>query len=512
MGQFQSKLKCIYRLAQSGKTQLVKDIINDAKEIVESFGETDNTLHLFISANNMVLAGQTSTRFENSFCWVSSNPKEYYEIITNILDKEYSILMMCSNSKRFQHLSRMINRLEQSSCFMEQRRKINIWIDEADVSINLWKKYESIAAKEIIEEVTLISATFDSVRKKYTRLQVIGYKDPHPQHYKCLRDSIKIENNFAGGLLEYIEHNFEKYPKLIQPGMRAFIPGTTYKSSHNAITDLLVNKYNFAVLIINGERKEIVIPNKSTISLIDYLKYGPDGEVPDEFKEILAKVYLENKLYEFPFAITGLECIKRGITFQSNSFLFDYGIIPHVANKAEAYQLIARLFGNIGDFPNYKPCEIYSSFSNFKKIEKQEAIAMNISTMVYERNLPDVGIEEFNEAQNMSDTLHGEENAKTFKELKKLIQDKYSMNITKRAIHENSSGILVSTTYGQPVLPVDKNSEEYKNYDYLVPTLMNSFKCKSRGSFLSSTRPWVVVPVYNELVKDTEVWYCRFKK
>jgi hypothetical protein len=170
------------------------------------------------------------------------------------------------------------------------------------------------------------------------------------------------------------------------------------------------------------------------------------------------------------------------------------------------------LFGNIGEYPKYKPCEIYSVSSNFKKIERQEAIAMNISTMVYEQGLQDVGKEELKEAENMYNSEYIEEMGNTFAELQKILLEKYSKTITKRSIHTNSSGILVSTTYGQPPPPVHKDPEESKKYDHLVPITLSQFKIKSRGAFLSNTRDWVVVPVYTKLIPGTEKWYCRFKR
>jgi hypothetical protein len=399
MGQFQSKVKCIYRLAQSGKTQLVKDIIEDSKMCVDSFGE-DDSVHFFISSNNQVLAGQTNTRFNDSFCWISLNKTDDYKILYELAEGDISMIVMCSNKIRMEKLVLLINQLEKSKNF---KKRINIWIDEADSTINLWSKYENICSKDIVEQITLVSATFEPVFNKYKRLHVIGYKDPHPKQYRCLRDSVKIENNYVGSIVDYIEHLFEKYPHLLKEGVRAFIPGNSRITSHDEIAELLVKKYNFAILILNGTRKEIIMPGKKTINLFEYISFKENGEVPEEFKEILSRIYKQHKLYEFPFAITGHLCVNRGITFQTNDFLFDYGIIPNVHKKTEAYQLIARLFGNIGEYQNYKPCKIYSSYSNFNKIEKQEAIAMNISKMVYEQNLSDVGKEELKIAQNLNE-------------------------------------------------------------------------------------------------------------
>ena len=461
MGQFQSNLNCIYRLAQSGKTQLVSDIINDCKNCVDTFGEED-TLHFFITSNNQVLVGQTGTRFDDSYNWVSANKgKEYYKLLLEILHNQYSMVVMCSNRARMNHLRDLINELEKSPLF---NKSITIWIDEADASIKLWSSYEDIISKDIVAQVTLVSATFEPVFKKYKRLQVIGYKDPHPKQYRCLRDSVKIVNDYAGTILEYIDHIFTKYPHLVVPGIRGFLPGTFYKASHDSIAELLSTKYKFAVLIINGSRKEIVLPGKGTISLEEHLQYNSNGDIPDEFKEILARIYVENKLYEYPFAITGLECVKRGITFQSEGFLFDFGIIPAIVKKTESYQLIARLFGNIGGFKDYKPCEIYSTSSNFKKIEGQEAIAMNLSTMVFENGLKDVGKEEIQEAININDTdwellqreFRTREDANTFL---------YSLGCNKNH-KETKKGdfILSSTTKGLSVLCYPDVIKEFRSY------------------------------------------------
>ena len=64
---------------------------------------------------------------------------------------------------------------------------------------------------------------------------------------------------------------------------------------------------------------------------------------------------------------------------------------------------MARIFGNVGDFSIFKQVEIYSTSTNFKKVQKQESIAMNISKMVYDRQLEDVGKEELTEAMNFNE-------------------------------------------------------------------------------------------------------------
>jgi hypothetical protein len=475
MGINLSKVKCMYFPAQSGKTQRVKENIQ-LFDCMECFGEEKN-INFLISANNKLLVLQTSTRFQDVYSWISDDKKSYERLALDIINDNYNIVLMCSNRIRLNHLETLINELENCRHFT---KKINIWIDEADSNINLWSTYSHVINKSIIEQVTLVSATFDPVFKKYSRLHVIGSDKPYPECYRSLKDFKIIETDFAGTPEEYITFIFEKYPKLIEPGKKAFIPGSFKTSSHDRIADMLRNNYNFAVLIINGSRKEILIPGKKSISLDSYF-YVNDDSIPDEFKETMSRIYIENKLYQFPFAITGLECIKRGITFQTDSvkndhpgFIFDYGIIPAISKKTEAYQLMARLFGNIGNFENYKQSEIYSTSTNFKKIEKQESMAMNIAKMVYERNLESVGPSELKEASviknyKVFDTQElGIAFAKTLGvSLKKRIDNQAPSDLLKNGINPSVAD-LVSRMWGlnskTPVRMVPTNENKWCVY------------------------------------------------
>jgi hypothetical protein len=117
-------------------------------------------------------------------------------------------------------------------------------------------------------------------------------------------------------------------------------------------------------------------------------------------------------LDRYPLAITGCLCLERGITFQCapkdghHGFLFDYGIIPPISNKATAYQTMARLFGNIGDFPNYKPCKIYTNSATFKKVRNQEEIAVNLARIMHETGQEEATLATLKDAANFEDEKH----------------------------------------------------------------------------------------------------------
>ena len=195
----------------------------------------------------------------------------------------------------------------------------------------------------------------------------------------------KIEINEGGDNESYVRHvinsNLEYFKT---PGLRAFIPGDVKTITHDAIATFLHDELNYAVAVINGTRKVILVPGEDPIDLTPFLSSG----VTEEFNQQLALLYKKHKLHRFPFAVTGRFCIERGITFQCKAtaehigFLFDVGILSNIIEKSTAYQTMARMFGNVGDFPEYKPVRIYSTQFMFANIEQQEFCAKNVAKQV----------------------------------------------------------------------------------------------------------------------------------
>jgi hypothetical protein len=423
MGINASKLKCLYLPAQSGKTRKMEELIKYYKDISECFADGD--VNIIISANNILLVKQTEARMTNDlateseegandaviktgvFSWTSGE-KECNISPTDLAFRmlgEVEMVVMCANAVRLNYLALMLTRLTACPLFT---KKINIWIDEADKSVKLWSKHSALLSLPAINQVTLVSATFDSVFSKYGSLQVLGFYKTHPDCYRRLKDAIKIEENFATeDAADYVRQVMLKNrDKLVRPGLRAFIPGEMRKASHDAIAEFLHKELGFVVIIINGERKEILVPGETPIDLRRYLTVS-NGELPEELNVQLAKLYTTNNWARFPLAITGFYCVERGVTFQCgpqegvhDGFLFDYGVLPPIVNKAEAYQAMARLFGNVGHLPSYKPVEIYTSSAMFSRVEKQEEIAVNLARMVQEQGLATVSKKDLKAAEN----------------------------------------------------------------------------------------------------------------
>jgi hypothetical protein len=296
------------------------------------------------------------------------------------------MLVCCAHSKRIEYLVLLINRLSVSKNF---HKKIKIWIDEADESINLWSKYSDILNNPSVSAVTLVSATFEKVIKKYGRIRVMRMEKTHAECYlkfqecKIIAEDMINPTNSAFGYLQVI---YEKHKaELSKPGVRLFVPGDITQESHNQIADFL-SKKNFTVVILNGERKVIIVPDVAEPFNLDSHLDDDDEESPEIGKQI-AKIYHDNNLARFPFAITGHKCIGRGLTFQTENFQFDYAIIPYIADKDTAYQATARMLGNIKEFATYKVPTIFMTSKMTHIVTKKENIAINIARMVYEETL-----------------------------------------------------------------------------------------------------------------------------
>ena len=475
MGAQQSKCKCLYLPAQSGKTRKMEELIQTHK-LGELFEPVD--INIIISANNRVLVEQTKTRMTkdlateseegandacikgNVFSWTSGTKESN---ITSIdlafrLLGEIEMVVICAHATRLRYLLQTLERL--AACPMLTKR-INIWIDEADNSINLWSKYENILAMRCINQVTLVSATFDAVVSKYKDLHVLPYLKTHPDCYRGLRTSIRREINFVASAPEYVRHVITTYQdKLTKPGVRAFIPGSNSTGSHDAIAEFLHKEFNFVVIIINGQRKEILVPGQhEPIDLLCYFTIQ-DDQIPQEFNAQLAKLYKENNWSRFPLAITGYLCVQRGVTFQCgpeegvhDGFLFDYGVIPPNKCAPEAYQTMARLFGNVGDIPTYKSVEIFTTTATFSGVEKQEEIAINIARMVAEQGLEVVTKKHLKAAQNFDveslfEPLHTTEFT-TLVDATKFMRGLGAQGKTEKSLERNEAGFILSSTTGK---------------------------------------------------------------
>ena len=431
MGANESKLRCLFLPAQSGKTRKVEEEITIYKQICGLDG--GRSIDIFISANNRLLVFQTTARVRrdlgapisedddsyisdseendavikgNIFSWTcGKGPKIIPDhLACQVLLDEVEMVIMCAHKLRMRYLNEMLCKLISKQAFRKNPVDINIWIDEADSSMKLWMQFPEILNIPAVKNVTLVSATFTSVLKHFGRIHVIPYKITHPACYRRLKDCRQVVMDKVRGAVGFLNSVFEAYPGLLTPGMKIFAPGNCPRVSHEEIASR-VTELGGAVLIINGKVKELRIPEQPPHDMRPYLSANDPFKIPEEFNGKLASLYKSLQLYKYPFFITGYLCVQRGVTLQCppteehDGFLLDGSIIPSISYPDEAYQTMARNFGNIGDFTAYKPPTIYSTSEMFENVRDREEAAVNLPKIVHQEELADITIEDFKRAE-----------------------------------------------------------------------------------------------------------------
>lgn len=398
MGALLTKVEGICRPAQSGKTRTYQQLIKDYELLADLFYDCSGFINIVLCSNNRSLVQQTASRhaadlYETSsvesddapaddriegkvFSWFSGtkeNNLSVGDLADRIKEDEVGMVVCCAHAKRIGFLAKLLNNLNRSKNF---KKKINIWIDEADESINKWSKID-IASLQIIHSVTLISATFDAIVKKYDKVRIRCYDVVYPATYVGFKDCDVMTRDIAVvSAPAYLAEVYNEFSaQLCLPGIRLFAPGDNTQESHDKIAEFLCVR-GWAVLVLNGARKEIIKPDGQILPIADYVEW--DNGTPEEIGKTITSIYHDSGLAQFPFAITGQMCLGRGLTFQNERFLFDWAVVPNMVSRPAAYQCAARVLGNLKHLPNYKQCTIITTSRMRCLIEQAENIAIRI--------------------------------------------------------------------------------------------------------------------------------------
>jgi hypothetical protein len=408
MGASNTKCSVLVLNGQGGKTRRIQDMIKEEEAV-----SSGNHINFIIQANNRSLVEQTAVRmgddlFENDngasdakiegacFSWYSGNgPKVTVDdLVGKISSGDVTMVVCCANRKRLDYLSEVIAKVEKMLTRFRSTIKMNIWIDEADATIHYWRDsdFQSVMKKDIVEKVTMVTATVDSIVKEFKGIRVIPLENPtlpiyfRVQDYtvECLPDQ---KMPAAAFLKMVVEENYERY---LTPGTRTFAPGAVERKSHEAIASYALS-VGAAVVILNGLRKEIRIPCGDAAPEIIALPKMSDAVVAEELGKVIGRLYEEKDLKRFPLFVTGNICLGRGITFQNDKFLFDHQIIPSAfETRAAAYQAACRGAGNIKKLPNFVAREesgfkptIVTTESTWRHIVEAETIASTLAKKAF---------------------------------------------------------------------------------------------------------------------------------
>ena len=417
------KMWCMFKPAQSGKTRTTQEEIRNNEETAEH-------LNILITSNNRLLVSQLTKRMTDDgfgssegdsdttdddrteaddridevdkvFSWMSGSGKTNISVgklANEIKEDRVTMVVCCAHKARFGYICELLKDLDSSKVF---KKRVSIWIDEADVSVKMWAKKFDFTKFERVDRVVLISATFESVFKYYESIRIRGYETVYnePTYLKYSEcDVVRVEHLEDEDTEAYLSRILSQRPEMCRPGVKLFAPGEVEVSTHEKITSLLKAR-GFAVMILNGQRKEIVLPDDSKIQL----NFNPNR--PEEMSKVLADVYKQNNLSRFPFAITGQICLGRGITFQSSEFMFDYGVIPELKDYAAIYQCVARLLGNTKLFTGFKKPTVFCNRRTDVVCRHLAKVAENIARIVFENGLSDISEKDIEKLLGEMDTI-----------------------------------------------------------------------------------------------------------
>lgn len=417
------KMWCMFKPAQSGKTRTTQEEIRNNEDTAEH-------LNILITSNNRLLVSQLTKRMTDDgfgssegdsdtsdddrteaddridevdkvFSWMSGSGKTNISVgklANEIKEDRVTMVVCCAHKARFGYICELLKDLDSSKVF---KKRVSIWIDEADVSVKMWAKKFDFTKFERVDRVVLISATFESVFKYYESIRIRGYETVYnePTYLKYSEcDVVRVEHLEDEDTEAYLSRILSQRPEMCRPGVKLFAPGEVEVSTHEKITSLLKAR-GFAVMILNGQRKEIVLPDDSKI----LLNFNPNR--PEEMSKVLADVYKQNNLSRFPFAITGQICLGRGITFQSSEFMFDYGVIPELKDYAAIYQCVARLLGNTKLFAGFKKPTVLCNRRTDVVCRHLANVAENIARIVFENGLSDISERDIEKLLGEMDTI-----------------------------------------------------------------------------------------------------------
>jgi hypothetical protein len=430
-----SALSLIHLPAQSGKTRKMTELINRWTQLFGLTGNSNiqNDINIIFTSNTKLLTKQTAGRIHSdvdcvsvlsdltidedldddesisismdirereskTIAWISSAKKvsvnDVFAKVTSDDDDEINNIICCTNKSRMKNVWELLTKLNKKFIKGNLKKKVNIWIDEADACINIWDDYmqqcEALIESKFIQHIVLVTATMVPVYNHLHSLNIDTnlrtYENTHSPVYHKYSESIRC-HEFSNAkntktasmhLSSVLEHN----PEIISCGTRMFCPGNKSKKSHEDMCDELL-KNGFNVLLLNGSNKEIRFHDSSeVIEIAEFL------ETDLEVSKTLNKLYHQYELFNSPFAVTGNLCVSRGITFASQiegkEFIFTHGIIPDVANGDEGYQMVARCCGNIKHFASYRVPKIFVSEKTDALIRQQENLAVEFAQKYFQ--------------------------------------------------------------------------------------------------------------------------------
>lgn len=272
-----------------------------------------------------------------------------------------NVIVMCTHPTRFDDIVRLIKFIgtnhHGNSYF---KFKLNCFFDEPDVNTNASKIFKFLGELQkidtkkdnyIVNEMVHISATFmgsyiktlyedyidaDQCRTLYSCSNLDHYRSVLMNNCKIIDKKYDTMNSAEAAETLMDEEGIARKPgkKII------FAPADVKVESHTQMRKLFQNKYKYDVLVINGKEKKFYIRDhySGTYSKKEIYEFKREYNIKGELRDILLKyngLYPNNNL-----VITGHNCLKRGVTFNTDGFSFTHAFYTNEVDSDKLVEYI----------------------------------------------------------------------------------------------------------------------------------------------------------------------------
>ena len=321
---------------------LVNQTIDRVKEKLYFSEDEDHYLKDLFEKHRFISFNSKDKKYKNMTAVLSEIRDDYDYLLNDDSDsdsdselntnnregkKNGTIISCCRHEQRWKDLfgdnnmkKSIIYKLYKISKSNSTKFKFTIWCDEFDVYIKNIEKYiKPFMNKNTIDiSVNGLSATIENVYKKYDTFKIKPFERTYIQELYHNWDDNKIfEEEAKMDIFDFVTFILDKYYDETNYGSKWFIPAKNNVKSHENICKICLSK-GMCVFIKNANGLKLYIPGKSPIKLNETSKKKDGSNY--SFSELFVKAIKDYKLNKYQFAVSGFQCVGRGITIQSNEF------------------------------------------------------------------------------------------------------------------------------------------------------------------------------------------------
>ena len=385
---------------QHGKTFIsIQKIEHDISEDEEK-GES---IHCIFTMNTLLNNAQYAKRLEKieeeygegTVCVFACKQNTSFKTVNTILQLQGlclnkktrpRIIVMCSNTKRFDDCKEFINVLNDNNT---EIKRVFVHYDEVHSFVEKQRDLiEYIGSLNITNGSFGMTATPYKIFSKkayWNKINIIELDKYNNKNYVGVKKMLFQINDYdTSDCIAYIKEVIENHPEIIGPNTRTFVPGLRRKESHDAIKAHLLEEHkNCVVCTINGTTKQVEWFDNGIHNIQELSeKYDPDDpEGQNEVCENIADIMTEYHLEERPYFITGYICLGMGQTLLSKrTGNFTHAIFSQDNTDNDTmYQLFGRTCGRMKNWEKYVQTKIYCSMKFKQIVRGMEKCAQHVA-------------------------------------------------------------------------------------------------------------------------------------